>query len=50
MRMGRSFAELVTAADNGKQEDVDVDVSLYTDLAQTLQADDKNTQYLGNNF
>ena len=47
---GRSFAELVTAADNGKQEDVDVDVSLYTDSAQTLQADDKNTQYLGNNF
>ena len=45
---GRSFAELVTATDNGKQEDVDVDVSLYTDLAQTLQADDKNTQYSGN--
>ena len=45
---GRSFAELVTATDNGKQEDVDVDVSLYTDSAQMLQADDKNTQYSGN--
>ena len=47
---GRSFAELVTTADNGKQEDADVHVSLYTDSAQTLQADDKNTQYSGNNF
>ena len=37
---GRSFDELVTAANNGKQEDVNVDVSLYTDSAQTLQADD----------
>ena len=46
---GMSFAELVTAADNGKQEDVDVDVSLYTDSAQMLQADNKNTQYSGNN-
>ena len=46
---GTSFAELVTAADNGKQEDVDVDVSFYTDSAQTLHADDKNTQYSGNN-
>ena len=46
---GMSFAELVTAADNGKQEDVDVDVSFYTDSAQMLQADDKNTQYSGNN-
>ena len=46
---GMSFAELVTTADNGKQEDVDVDVSFYTDSAQTLQADDKNTQYSGNN-
>ena len=47
---GKSFEELVNAADNGKQEDVDVDVSLYTDSAQTLQADDKNTQYSGNNY
>ena len=47
---GKSFEELVTAADNGKQEDVDVDVSLYTDSAQMLQADDKNTQYSGNNY
>ena len=47
---GRSFVELVTAAENGKQEDVGVDVSLYTDSAQMLQADDKNTQYLGNSF
>ena len=46
---GMSFAELVTTADNGKQEDVDVDVSFYTDSAQTLQADEKNTQYSGNN-
>ena len=43
-----SFAELVTAAENGKQEDVDVDVSLYTDSAEMLQADEKNTQYSGN--
>ena len=47
---GSSFEELVTAADNGKQEDVDVDVSLYTESAQTLQADDKNTQYSGNTY
>ena len=47
---GRSFAELLITADNGKQEDADVHVSLYTDSAQTLQADDKNTQYSGNNF
>ena len=47
---GRSFAELVTAANNGKQEDVDVDVSLYTDSAQTLQVDDNNTQYSGTKF
>ena len=47
---GRSFAELVTATENGKQEDVDVDVSLYTDSTQMLQADDKNTQYSGNIF
>ena len=33
---GRSFDELVMAANNGKQEDVDVDVSVYTDSAQTL--------------
>ena len=46
---GMSFAELVTTADNGKQEDVDVDVSFYTDSAQMLQADNKNTQYSGNN-
>ena len=45
----RSFDELVTAANNGKQ-DVDVDVSLFTDSAQTLQMDDKNTQYSGNKF
>ena len=47
---GRSFDELVTAANNGKQEDVDVDVSVYTDSVQTLQADDKNTQFSGNTF
>ena len=47
---GRSFDELVTTANNGKQEDVDVDVSVYTDSGQTLQADDKNTQYSGNTF
>ena len=47
---GRSFDELVTATNNGKQEDVDVDVSVYTDSAQTLQVDDKNTQYSGNTF
>ena len=46
--MGRSFAELVNAAENGKQEDVDVNVSVYTDSAQMLQTDDKNTQYSGN--
>ena len=46
---GMSFAELVTTADNGKQEDVDVDVSFFTDSAQTLQANDKNTQCSGNN-
>ena len=45
----RSFDELVTAANNGKQ-DVDVDVSLFTDSTQTLQMDDKNTQYSGNKF
>ena len=47
---GRSFTELVTTANNGKQEDVDVDVSLYTDSTQTLQVDDKNTQYSGTQF
>ena len=45
---GRSFEEFVNAAENGKQEDVDVDVTVYTDLVQTLQADDKNMQYSGN--
>ena len=47
---GMSFAELVSAAENGKEESVDVDVSFYTDSCQTLKADDKNTQYSGNNF
>ena len=47
---GMSFAELVSATENGKEESVDVDVSFYTDSCQTLKADDKNTQYSGNNF
>ena len=47
---GRSFDELVTAANNGKQEDVDVDVSVYTDSVQTLQADNQNSQFSGNTF
>ena len=47
---GNSFEQLVNAAANGKQEDVDVNVSLDTDSAQTLQADDKNTQYSGYNY
>ena len=47
---GTSFAELVSAAENGKEESVDVDVSFYTDSCQTLKANDKNTQYSGNNF
>ena len=45
---GRSFEEFVNGAENGKQENVVVDVSVYTDSAQTLQSDDKNTQYSGN--
>ena len=45
---GRSFEEFVNVTENGKQEDVDVDVSVYINSAQTLQADDKNTQYSGN--
>ena len=47
---GTSFAELVSAAENGKEESVDVYVSFYTDSCQTLKADDKNTQYSCNNF
>ena len=47
---GTSFAELVSTAENGKEESVDVDVSFYTDSCQMLKADDKNTQYSGNNF
>ena len=47
---GTSFAELVSTTENGKEESVDVDVSFYTDSCQMLKADDKNTQYSGNNF
>ena len=47
---GTSFAELVSTAENGKEESVDVDVSFYTNSCQTLKADNKNTQYSGNNF
>ena len=46
---GTSFAELVSTAENGKEESVDVDVSFYTNSYQTLKVDDKNTQYSGNN-
>ena len=47
---GMSFAELVSATENGKEESVYVNVPFYTDSCQTLKADDKNTQYSGNNF